>query len=225
MNMSKPKKNMTEQAYGGIKSDIIHNRLKQGQCLSENDLAKQYEMSRTPIREAIRMLEKEGYVSIHNGVGIFVKHITNKEVHDLYEVRAALECLAVRMAIDHIHAEDIEMLRAEWLKAKQSIEQGGSVSEELVGALDFKLHFMIIERCDNQYLKDLYDGIRDKMLRLQCIAAAYLFAGSPNDTINEHLQILDYFQKKDVGRLCETLKTHVDKSAKSVIDKATLALS
>jgi DNA-binding GntR family transcriptional regulator len=224
MNASKTRGTMTDQAYSGIKSDIVHNKLKQGQCLSENEMAEKYGMSRTPIREAVRMLAKEGYVTVHNGVGIFVRHITNKEVHDLYEVRAALECLAAGISIDRITDAEIEALRGEWLEVEKTIESGGAVEDELIGALDFKLHFMIIERCDNQYLKDIYDGIRDKMLRLQYVAAAYLFGGGPGVTISDHLQILDYLQQKDAEGLCEILKEHVDKSMKSVIEKASLAV-
>ena len=81
------KPTLSEQAYNQIKDALLNGRILPGDVLSENQLAADMDMSRTPVREALRALASEGWVDIRNGVGAYVKPLSSKDMEDLYEVR------------------------------------------------------------------------------------------------------------------------------------------
>lgn len=207
-------KNLTSVAYDTIKSSIFSNEIKPGDYLSENQIAQTLGMSRTPIREAIKVLASEGLVEIHNGVGIFVKQITAKEIHDLFEVRAALECAAVLTALDNITRKEIESIEKEWLEYKRKIEEDIEIDIDAISDLDYNLHFLIVERCKNDYLKSIVNGIRMKIMRYQRISARAL--ANVRETINQHLEIMEYMKKKDVEMLLKVLKEHIEKAEENI---------
>lgn len=97
---------MADRAYGRLKRDIIEARLRPGTVLSDSDLAEQYEMSRTPVREAINLLRREGLVVVLPKRGTFVKPLDFGEIHDLYTLRALVEPEAAVLASQRAAAED-----------------------------------------------------------------------------------------------------------------------
>ena len=121
---------MSTEAYNRIKQDIMFNKIKQGDLISESGLAKQLKMSRSPVRKAIRRLSAEGIVEIRNGVGIYVCDILNKELRDIFEIRALLECAAARTAISHITREDINQWRELWMGLLDRLQSGEELTLE-----------------------------------------------------------------------------------------------
>lgn len=209
------KNNRTTIAYDTIKNSIFTSQIKPGDYLSENQIAQTLGMSRTPIREAIKVLASEGLLEIHNGVGIFVKQVTIKEIFDLFEVRAALECAALHTALENISEEEITKVIEEWQEQKDKIEAGEKPDLEYISELDYKLHFLIVDRCENDFLKSVIDGIRTKIVRYQRISARAL--ADEKDTINQHLEILGYMKNRDMDRLPKVLHEHISKAADNII--------
>jgi DNA-binding GntR family transcriptional regulator len=172
-------------------------------------------MSRTPIREAIKVLASEGLVEIHNGVGIYVKRVTTKEISDLFEVRAALECAALPTALEQISEKEIDDIYAEWVKQKKKIEAGQKVDLGRISNMDYQLHFLIVDRCRNDFLKNVIDGIRAKIMRYQRISAMAL--ADEIDIINQHLVIMKLMKQREVEILSKVLKEHILKAADNII--------
>ncbi|MGA7279152.1 MAG: GntR family transcriptional regulator [Desulfocapsaceae bacterium] len=198
---------LAQKAYVVIRDSIIENEFKPGDCLSENSLAKALGMSRTPIREAIKVLSSEGFIEIHNGVGAFIKHITVKEIHDIFEVRSALECIAVDSALDRITDEEIEKLREDWLNLYEDAVAGKAIGFGVLSELDSKLHELLVVKCDNDFIIDIVAGIKMKIARFQKISAAAL--GDELNTINQHLELIDIMKSRDVEALKDKLKSHI----------------
>ena len=198
---------LAQKAYVVIRDSIIENEFKPGDCLSENSLAKALGMSRTPIREAIKVLSSEGFIEIHNGVGAFIKHITVKEIHDIFEVRSALECIAVDSALDRITDEEIEKLREDWLDLYEDAVAGKLIGFGVLSELDSKLHELLVVKCDNDFIIDIVAGIKMKIARFQKISAAAL--GDELNTINQHLELIDIMRSRDVEELKNKLKSHI----------------
>lgn len=207
--------NLTSIAYDSLKNAIFTNQLQPGDHLSENQVAQSLGMSRTPIREAIKVLASEGLVEIHNGVGIFVKQITTKEISDLFEVRAALECAALHTALERISDQELDVINGKWMKLKRMIDAGSKAELSCLLELDFQFHSLIVDRCRNDFLKQVIDGIRMKIRRCQSISAIAL--DDEKDVINQHLEIINCMKKRDLAILSEILKKHIRKAAENIL--------
>lgn len=198
---------LAHKAYYSIKESIMKNEFKPGDCLSENALAQALGMSRTPIREAIKVLSSEGLIEIHNGVGAFIKHITLKEIHDIFEVRSALECIAVDSALARITKEELEVIEKDWLKLYEDVVGGKHIGYGILSEYDSKLHELIVVKCDNDFIINIIAGIRMKIARFQKISATAL--GDELDTINQHLSLIKIMKSGDVDALKCELKAHI----------------
>ncbi|WZL72524.1 GntR family transcriptional regulator [Clostridiaceae bacterium 35-E11] len=207
-------KNLTTLAYETIKNSIMNNEIKPGDYLSENLLAQTLGMSRTPIREAIKVLASEGLVEIHNGVGVFVKHVTTKEIHELFEVRAALECTALHSSLKYITDDEISDIEEGWLELKRKIDQGEKIDIDIISDYDSRLHSLIVNKCDNAYLKEIMSSIKLKIKRFQRMSARAL--GNEKETLNQHLEIINYMKEKDVDKLSKLLRIHIEKAAENI---------
>lgn len=215
-------KNMPVIAYDTIKHSIIKNELKPGDLLSENSLASEMGMSRTPVREALKILAKEGYVSIRNGVGIYVKHITLKEVLDIYEVRANLETLALQSSLNNILDSEIDSLLEVWLALDDKQKNGFNTAEEELLDNDLKLHSFIINKSDNDFLKILMKEIQLKTQRFQAMSSKAINNGQ--ETIKQHIEILNLMKERDLKKLTTYNTWHIMKSANIIVNKEYINL-
>ncbi|MET3249532.1 DNA-binding GntR family transcriptional regulator [Burkholderia sp. OAS925] len=140
-----------------------------GSRLSEVQVAKQLNVSRTPMREAFAQLEREGLVTVLPRVGAYVRAVTLRDVEEIYTVRAALECLAVQLASERITAlgtaqfdDVIEAMRA-------SVDADDPAS--YVDALD-RFYTLVMTIADNRTLQDSHAALIGPVRRLRRIAMA-----------------------------------------------------
>ena len=207
INSSSGLNNLAQEAYRQIKKSIMDNEFKPGDFLSENTLAQALGMSRTPIREAIKVLASEGLLEIHKGVGALIKHITLKEIHDIFEVRTALECIAVDSALDRITSQELDIMEKSWVDVRDEVLTGKSVGWDILSVLDSQLHEFLLTKCDNDFIIDIISSIRMKINRFQKISASAL--GNEMDTINQHLEIIRLMRNYDAEGLKNELKRHI----------------
>lgn len=207
-------KNLTSVAYDVIKSSIINNEIKSGERLSETIIAQTLGMSRTPIREAIKILESEDLLEVHNGVGIFVKQVTIKNIYELFEVRAALECTALRSALENVTTDEIKYIEEKWMSLKARTDLGEKIHLDEIAHWDIELHSLIINKCNNDYLINIMTGIKLKIFRFQRMSAKSL--GDENDTINQHLEILKLMKERDIDKLSQVLRIHIKKAGENI---------
>jgi DNA-binding GntR family transcriptional regulator len=111
--------NLRQKAHEIIKNKIVSFELKPGDVLSEGGLVKELAMGRTPIREALLMLEHEKLVECKANVGYVVRRLTRKEAEDCYALREALEEFAAPLIIERISTESIEELKAVLAKSEE----------------------------------------------------------------------------------------------------------
>ena len=95
-------KTLSESIYNSLRTGIINNELKAGQRIYEKEIAKQYGVSTTPVREAFLRLSAEGYLSIDSHRKASVRKISYKELEDIFRVMGDLDALAMSQAVDHI---------------------------------------------------------------------------------------------------------------------------
>ncbi len=209
--------NLTTIAYHKIKNDILLSKLKPDECISGSQLAKNLNMSRTPVREALNILESEGLVDIRNGVGIFIKSVSEKEVLELFEVRCALECTALESLVRNLATpeyraakEQIQKLENDWLNLKNKYRNNQLSDLQEIVALDYETHNFIIKSSDNAFLVDLVRNIEIRIRRVQYLSVIAL--NDAQNTINQHFELVQSINKGEKERAVFLLKTHIQES-------------
>ena len=186
------KKNLRIKAYEAIKNKIVHFALRPGDKVFENDIAKSLKMSRTPVREALLMLEKEGLVICDPRIGYMVNKLTVNEIEEYLSLRETLELFAAPMILDRITASDIEAL-------KDNIDKALSYAEEQ--------DFQKISNCESKFHEILYRATKSSIFfhtisslidRFSWLRAISLRApGGVEDSIAGHRKIIKALEDKD----------------------------
>ena len=124
------KKSFTDVAYEKIKELILNEDIGPGEIVSENQLAEYMNMSRTPVREAIRRLEAEGILVSRQGIGTIVKMLTLKDIEDIFEVREAMELIASETAIKNITEQEIKEVRENFKNLLDRYHSGEKIEKK-----------------------------------------------------------------------------------------------
>ena len=189
---------LTEQITRYLTKAIINNRFESGERLVEHELKRQFGVSRGPIREALRLLEKNGLVFNVPRKGTFVRKISLRDVEENFVVRANLESLAGRLAVEHLKKGDINKLRSALLKME---EAAGKNDSELYMNYHNQFHEIFIRASKNDTLIEILTNLRHLL--------AWLRTHRQDYAILIHKEILDLFIKKDSGRIEAVVKEHI----------------
>ena len=199
------KNSLSETIYDELKQKILLNQLRPGDALSESNLVSQYYISRTPVRQALKKLEDRGLVVIKDGVGTFVTFVSLDAVQDAYEVRNALEKIAIRTSIHKITERELSDLEAEFLALKKRFSQGGyGASLDRVVTSDWALHDLIVKKSENTFLPVITERIDLVLRRYQ-----YANVSSFERAIDEHLEIIHYIKERNLEKVLQVLDSHI----------------
>lgn len=150
-----------------LREAIISNLLPPGFRLVEVTLAQQLKVSRTPVRESFAQLEREGLVTVVPRVGVFVREVSPTDVEDIYEVRSALESLAVTLASGRITALGCAQLDETVEAMRQRVEENDPVG--YTDALD-RFYSLVMSLADNATLHRTHTSLLGPVRRLRRIA-------------------------------------------------------
>lgn len=167
--------------YEALREDILNNKYRPGQRLSEEHIARQYEVSRTPVREALKRLHAEGLVEITPHRGAVVRDPSGEELAELCTVRDVLEGLAGRLAARSI--SKVELYTLEQLLADMRRAVDESRIDELV-ELNNQFHETIWIATRNRYLAQQLRQLRQIISRMQ--ASTLTFPGRKEEAHQEH---------------------------------------
>ena len=165
-------KSLYEQVYHALRSAILTGALSPGDRLVETQLAEWLQVSRTPLREALRQLQQDGLVTADISGGLRVTTITAADAEELYDCRLALEALAVAGACTYATLEQLEAIAGCVAKAEGATANShGSLSPENLLDVDYQFHHLIAESSGNRRLVTLLDSLFDAMalLRIQTL--------------------------------------------------------
>ncbi len=197
---------LSEGVARSIRDAIILGKLKPGAKIVENGLAKRIRISRSPVREAFRILEKEGLVTLTPRKGVRVTEISPKDMKEIYAIRASLESLAARLAISHLKAANVR--RMEDLIKRMSLETKKKNTENII-KLNEKFHELIVKVGDYQRLNQLIQSLKNQIQRFRVTSVA--LPGRLQEALVEHQKILEAFKRRD-GLLAEELmRDHIHK--------------
>ena len=202
---------LRDVVFQTLREAILQGRLKPGDRLMEIQLANQLGVSRTPIREAIRMLEQEGLAITVPRKGAQVAKMSEKDMEDVLETREVLDSLAVSKACERMTAEDLENLRA----ARDRFEDAVGVGDtRKIAEADVAFHDVIYRASNNPKLVNILYNLREQMYRYRL---EYIKDNSVYDTlIQEQRALVDGFERRDRTFLVDTMHTHLQKQLDAV---------
>ncbi len=202
---------LRDVVFQTLREAILQGRLKPGDRLMEIQLANQLGVSRTPIREAIRMLEQEGLAITVPRKGAQVAKMSEKDMEDVLETREVLDSLAVTKACERMTSEELENLRNARDRFEAAVNSGDT--REIAEA-DVAFHDVIYRASNNPKLVNILYNLREQMYRYRL---EYIKDNSVYDTlIKEHRALVDGFEKRDKAFLVETMHTHLKKQLDAV---------
>ena len=171
-------------AYERIKGDILDERLLPRQPLIEAELAARYGMSKTPVREALLSLAREGLVEMNSFRGGRVRDFAADDARDIYEVRELLEPFALRRAVPRLTGDDRRSLRTLLEEARTAAEDG---DRRELSRLNCAFHGSLVARCGNEKVKEilahLQNQVRVMSLRLWNVRATHLREAEQHEAI------------------------------------------
>jgi len=195
---------MFTKALKQIRRAIKSGKLKSGDRLIESRLAEEMQISRFPIREAIRYLEKEGLVVTIPFKGAYVANFGERDLEEVYTLRSALEELAVRKLMESLDSKKIEKLDS-ILKMMKKASQEGKI-DKLV-SVDMKFHRTICELSDHRKLLDMWLTL-EHQLRTFITLEEHLYK-EPDALVKTHYPVIKDIKSGDIKRAEESIRKHL----------------
>jgi DNA-binding GntR family transcriptional regulator len=194
----------SERAYRRVRDQILDGTLPPGQRLVELQLATQLDVSRTPIREALRRLIAEGLVATHPVSGLVVREVNQQEVEDIYAIREVLDGLAARLAAERLTEADLARLR---LLTELMDESARGERWESVVHLNVKFHEVLYAAAHNERLASIGGSLLDAVRRHSSMA--FSDASRVASVVAEHEAVVRALEARDVNAAEEAARHHL----------------
>lgn len=204
---------LADIVYERLKNTILMGEIVPGARLLEGDLAKKMDVSRTPVREAIRKLEKEGLVTILPRRGAYASDINFKDIEEALEVKRNIDGLAALYATKRITPKKLLELKEACLKYDYAVKEK-KIKEMIM--YDAYFHSIIAEACGNKFLAQMIQQLQERDLRYQYIY--YKYFSQAKIEITDHESILNAIEQKNAEAAQQAAKKHVDNSKYYILD-------
>uniref|UniRef100_UPI0035B48E74 GntR family transcriptional regulator n=1 Tax=Paenirhodobacter enshiensis TaxID=1105367 RepID=UPI0035B48E74 len=206
-------KRLALQAYEQILDLIQSKRAQPGEIVTERRLAEMLDMSRTPIRDALLMLEGEGLLIRRGTRGLQVKQIRIEDFMDALQIRSLLEPAMARMAAGRIPAGDLDSLRNQL----QTLAAGGENDRMSVREVDERLHEMIARAAGNPQLEQIIRTVRrqTQMFDLRSMPERL------GDTCAEHIAIVDAIASGNAEASAKAMADHLSAVRRAIVARLT----
>jgi len=191
----------TKKVYDYLFDEIVSSHLPPGSVLSELEISKKLQTSRSPVREAMMVLESEGLVRRYPGRGCFVAEITVQDIDEIFSLRILLEVEALRKSFDLLEPRELDGLERE-LSALTPEDPENAYYET-----DRHLHELIVSSCGNVRLTLILRTLNGQIEQLRRVASRR--PQRLRASRLEHLEIVGALQNRDLERACELLSDHI----------------
>lgn len=204
---------LKEKIYLDLREKILNEEIKPGDWIVERKLTEIYKVSRTPIREVLRMLMEDGLIELNGKKGYTVRKLSLEDFVEIYTAREAIEGAAARLACRRRDTELLEKLSG--LKEKLKLVDIDKDPAQGV-ALGRQLHDLLIEYSGNKILKKFYEKLRllTNMTRNITKRSAEIEKRSRDD----HVRIIETILLGDEAKVEELMRKHLRETLRSVID-------
>lgn len=200
-----------DMVYDTLKEAILTGQIEQGAHLKERDIAENFGVSTTPVKEALRRLDQEGLVITKPRVGTYVSNRIMSSIEEISWARSALEGVAARLAAIKITDRECETLQAHMEKIHEAtLDNNG----EVIYQLNEAFHQMILEIASNDYIVQQIGAVRafDRAVRKQALSNHQEFERA----YQEHKLICGKITSKDPDGAEEAMRSHIRRTASYV---------
>jgi DNA-binding GntR family transcriptional regulator len=184
-----------------IRNAIIDGSLDEGEPIRQDEVARIFNVSKIPVREALKRLEAEGFVEFQRNRGAVVTSLTEPEVAQIFEVRALLESKAISLSIPNMTESTL----------KRAEERSEAFARETDVArwseLNWQFHLSLYEDADRPFLIDLIRSIYDRIERY--VRVLLSFSDATDVAVREHREMIELCRKGDVDRAAQLVNDHI----------------
>jgi DNA-binding GntR family transcriptional regulator len=208
------------KAYKAIKEKIIYLDFKPGEKIFENELAKSLNVSRTPVREALLMLEHEKLVTCSDSLGFIVRRFSAKDIGEYFALRNAIEEFVILLVIEKITEEEIAGLKANIAEGERLIRDGSDIRAIIRSESEF--HELLYRAAKSDILFDTISGLVDKFQWFRALALSVPEAAG--SSLSQHKKIIKLIEKKDIEGFKKLMRMHLDEARGRLIGLPGLLL-
>jgi DNA-binding GntR family transcriptional regulator len=204
---------LKQETIARLRNAIIQGKYQPGERLTEVALCRRFKVSRTPVREALNQLEKEGFVKITPAAGARVMKLSLKEMFQIYDILIILEGAASRLASLQIEQEQLNKLDEYNVLFERAMKEKNA---DLLFDLNARFHWLITEATINPYLI----GIRTNFRRLVDRIARIFphIPGQCEQTLSEHRKIIDALKARNPSLAEFVMREHLESARKNLYD-------
>ena len=211
-----------EVVFNTLRRAILTGELDPGERLMEIHLADQFGVSRTPVREAIRMLEQEGLVTLRPSRGAVVSGISAESVKDVLEIRRAMDVFCAGLACKRISDDELKALKEACERFK---EAATSPAKDItrIAECDVKLHDIILEATGNKRLKQVVNNLSEQMYRyrFEYLKDSEIYP----KLVGEHADIYKAIAARDESAAAAACGIHIDNQEHAIMKQIALTRS
>ena len=201
-----------QQVYLDLKDRIMSGELPPGTQLSPPDLARRFEISRTPVRDALNLLAQEQLVEVQPRRGYFVSRISVRDIEDIFQFRLILETASAEIATPRITEDQINRLT----QLSGRYVAGDVESYKAYLGENREFHLAVARATGNRLLYDSLARIFEQMQRFLVLRLD--LSESADDMLSEHYLLLDAFRHRDAARAREAMRVAIEHARDAVLD-------
>ena len=207
-----PRQSLTSAVAEKIREQIIRGEIPEGAQLRQDAIALQFQVSRIPVREALRQLEAEGLVNIVPNRGAVVPVLSPNDIEELFAIRALLEPEVLKLSIPHLTDDDFEQADAVLKKYATELKRQEHMSSW--GRLNWQFHSILYSRANRPYFISVIRNVNNNGERYTSLQL-YLTHGIKRAN-QEHHDILELCRKRDVSAATKLLRQHIQYAGQSL---------
>lgn len=198
---------LSTDLFTNLRKDILQGKLRQGEKLTEQQICDEYNVSRTPVREAFRQLELEGFIETIPNRGAFVVGFSSQDIQDMYELRKSYEVLAVKWAIERITKEELEKLE-ESFEFMEFYTQKKDYDKML--NINMNFHELIYKASHNRMLYHILSSYQLYIKQSKSSSRNGASSDYLDEILEEHRAIFNAFKDQNVDAGITAVTRHLD---------------
>ncbi|QYY33800.1 GntR family transcriptional regulator (plasmid) [Cupriavidus pinatubonensis] len=209
------------ELYEELKSMAVLYTIRPGERVNELELADRFNVSRTPLREALNRLVAENLLTFVPNRGFFVRELNRQDIFDLFELRRSIEASAVQLAVERADDKDIRALRKFWKDVMKNRASNAPAAELVTRDEEFHVRLVALSG-NNEMVRAMY-GINARIHFVRWVDIEQ----RGHDAFAEHLDILDAIEARDAARVRQLTETHITwrmEEIASVVDAGVVKL-
>ncbi len=206
-------KGLSNWVTTSLREAILNGNFEPGEKLDQDMIASELDVSRTPIREALKVLASEGFVEIRSYHGAYIPIISQQDIYDVYEIRWIVESEITRQATSSIPVDVLDYLDHLVLQDTLPLDAN---SDKRFYQVDQELHGTIAGYCRNRLFKEILDKLNNRIVRVRTFALHQ--PGSHLDNSHfEHVEIIAAMRSRDETEAAKKMEIHLKNSARRIM--------